>query len=482
MDLKVIARQIMLERGFIPDFPPQALEQLSDIKKHTQPLTFEKGVRDLRHLPWSSIDNDDSLDIDQIEVAEPLTNGMVKIMIAIADVDALVPKNSPIDIYASEETTTVYAGIRTFPMLPNELSNDKTSLAENMNRPSIVIEFTVKSDGSLSSSDIYRAIVRNHAQLTYNSVGKWLESSSLAPIKISESKELQEQLKLQDKIAQILKNKRHEHGGLYLESIQIHPIFSGTKIADIANQEKNRATDLIEDFMITANEVVGKKLEKLSILKRVVKTPKRWDRIVQLAANYKTKLPSEPSSKELNEFLISRKTIDPDHFADLSLAIIKLIGPGEYIMERGSDNKQGHFGLAVQDYTHSTAPNRRFADIVTQRIIKAMLNGDKNPYSDEELVTIANNCTLKENLANKVERDMSKRIAAMVMSHRIGEIFNAVVTGVTTHGTFVRILHPHVEGLLAQGETGLDVGDILKVKLIYTDVNRGYIDFANINR
>jgi exoribonuclease-2 len=320
-------------------------------------------------------------------------------------------------------------------------------------------------------------MVRNQAQLTYNAVGEWLEGTGHAPPKISVSAQLQAQLKLQDEVAQVLKNQRYRHGALNIETNEVHPVVLNQQVVDVVKQEKNRATELIEDFMIAANGVVARALEKVSSLRRIVKTPERWDRIVQLAATKGEQLPAQPDSKALNDFLVKRKAADPDHFADLSLAVIKLIGPGEYVLERPGDPEQGHFGLAVQDYTHSTAPNRRFADIVTQRLIKAMLAGAPAPYSDDELAGIAKNCTVKEDAARKVEREMTKRLSAVAMSHRIGETFNAIVTGVTPHGTFVRVLQPHIEGLLAQGQQGLDVGDKVRVKLTRTDVQRGYIDF-----
>ena len=324
------------------------------------------------------------------------------------------------------------------------------------------------------------AIIRNKAQLTYNAIGAWLENKSGAPAKVTTSTELQSQLKQQDEVAQALKNGRFRHGALNIETIEVRPVVLNDKVVAVAKQEKNRATELIEDFMIAANEVVARMLEtnKVSSIRRVVKTPERWDRIVELAAKQGEQLPAEPDSKALNEFLIKRKTADPDHFADLSLAVIKLMGPGEYVLERPGDPEQGHFGLAVQDYTHSTAPNRRFADLVTQRLLKAVLASQPAPYSDAELAAIALNCTLKEDAARKVEREMSKRISAVAMSGRIGETFDAIVTGLTSRGTFVRVMKPAMEGLLAQGQQGADVGDKLRVKLTRTDVQRGYIDFV----
>jgi VacB/RNase II family 3'-5' exoribonuclease len=480
IDLKAVASQVMIVNGFEPAFSPQVQQELEELKAHPPKVGPSPTIRDLRNLLWSSIDNDTSRDLDQAEVAERLPNGETKVLVAIADVATFVSKSSAIDAHAAKETTTVYTGVRNFPMLPEQLSTNTTSLLEIEDKLSIVIEFVVGNDGSVDSSSVYQAIVRNKAQLTYNAVGAWLENKSGAPDKVAASTELQSQLKLQDEIAQTLKNVRHRHGALNIETIEVRPVVLNDKVVDVVKQEKNRATELIEDFMIAANEVVARMLEanKVSSIRRVVKTPERWGRIVELAAKLDEQLPTDPDSKALNEFLIKRKSADPDHFADLSLAVIKLMGPGEYVLERPGDPEQGHFGLAVQDYTHSTAPNRRFADLVTQRLIKAVLASQPAPYSDDELAAIALNCTLKEDAARKVEREMSKRISAVAMSSRIGETFDAIVTGVTSRGTFVRVLKPAVDGLLAQGQQGADVGDKLRVKLIRTDIQRGYIDFA----
>ena len=478
LDLQATAKEIMRLHGFQPDFPPTVLQQLTDLRAHPPQIASGKDVRDLRNLLWSSIDNDTSRDLDQIEVAERLPNGDMKVLVGIADVDAFVPKQTAIDQHAARETTTVYAGVRNFPMLPEELSTGKTSLLENQDCLSVVIEFVADAGGHVTSSDVYRALARNRAQLQYNSVGAWLEGTATAPAKVAASTDLQAQLRLQNEIAQKLKNQRFANGALNLQTDELRPLILNDQVVDMEKQQKNHATELIEDFMIAANGVVARMLEKVSSLRRIVKQPERWDRIVQLAATFGEKLPPDPDSKALNDFLLKRKASDPDHFADLSLAVIKLIGPGEYVLERPGDPSPGHFGLAVQDYTHSTAPNRRFPDIVTQRLIKAVLAGEPNPYSENELTAIAANCTQKEDAARKVEREMSKRLAAIAMQNRIGAIFDAIVTGVTPHGTFVRALQPHVEGLLAQGAQGIDVGDKLRVKLIRTDVQHGYIDFA----
>lgn len=478
VDLQQTAKQIMIEHGFEPDFPPQVAQQLQDLKKRS--LQTENGARDLRSLLWSSIDNDTSRDLDQIEVAERQPDGSIKVLIGIADVDAFVAKGSPIDDHAARETTTVYTGIRNFPMIPEELSTGISSLLENQDRLSVVTEFVVTPDGTVNSGDIYHAVVRNQAQLTYNAVGSWLGDAGVPPAKVASSSELQSQLKLQDEAAQALRQKRFSRGALNIETTDIRPILLNDQIVDVAQQNKNRATDLIEDFMIAANGMVAQFLEKVPSLRRIVKTPERWDRIVQLAKGRGDSLPTQPDSKALNGFLLRQKAADPDHFADLSLAVIKLMGPGEYVLEKPGEPDQGHFGLAVQNYTHSTAPNRRFADVVTQRLLKALLSNQVGPYSEDELQQIAKACTLKEDAARKVEREMSKRVAAVALSNRIGQTFDAIVTGVNDHGSFVRVLAPRVEGMLVEGAQGVDVGDRVKVKLLRTDPQRGYIDFARV--
>jgi exoribonuclease-2 len=473
-DLQSIARQVMLDYGFNPDFPPPVQQQLAQLKS-TPPAD---GLRDLRNLLWSSIDNDTSKDLDQIEVAEPLPSGDVKIMVGIADVDTDVPRDSAIDQHACSQATTVYTGVRNFSMLPEKLSTGLTSLLENQDNASIIIEFVVSADGHVKSTDLYRALVRNRAQLTYAGVGGWLENTAPAPSKVAASTDLQAQLKLQNTVAQALRQQRYRHGALNIETIEVRPILINDRVADVVKQEKNLGTELIEDFMIAANEVVARALLSVSSIRRVVKTPERWDRIVQLAAPQGGHLPANPDSKALNDFLMQRKAADPTHFADLSLAVIKLMGPGEYILERPGDPETGHFGLAVQDYTHSTAPNRRFADLVTQRLIKSFLGKGSNPYTDSELDSIAKTCTEREDAARKVEREMSKRISAAALADRIGQVFDAIITGASSKGTFVRVLKPHVEGMLVQGQQGLDVGDSLRVKLVRTDIQKGYIDFA----
>jgi VacB/RNase II family 3'-5' exoribonuclease len=477
-DLFAVARQEMIDEGFDPDFPPGVDEQLAALK--SQPAPAPDGeVRDLRARLWSSIDNDTSRDLDQIEVAERV-NGGIRLLIAIADVATDVSIGSPIDQHAAAQTTSVYTGIRTFSMLPEQLSTDLTSLNEAADRLAVVVEMLVAGDGSISSTSIYRALVRNQAQLTYNSVGPWLEGTSGAPAKVGASADLQGQLKLQDEAAQVLLDERHRLGALNIDRVEAEAIITDGHVQGINARKKNRATELIENFMIAANGVMARTLMNAGVpsIRRVVRTPERWQRIVELAARYGEQLPAEADSGALNRFLQKRKAADEVHYADLSLAVVKLMGPGEYVFARPGDADQGHFALAAHDYTHSTAPNRRFADTVTQRLIQSVLAKRPSPYSDEQLASIARNCTLKEDAARKVERVMNKRIAAVALQPRIGEMFDAVVTGVTPKGVFVRVLGPPAEGLLVRGQQGVDVGDQLRVKLVSTDPRRGYIDFA----
>ncbi len=476
-DLQAAARQSMIEHGFEPDFPPEVGRELAALK--TNPRKASAHAADLQHLLWSSIDNDTSRDLDQIEYAETLANGDVLVLIGIADVDAYVSKGSAIDRHAAVETVTVYSGVRNFPMLPEELSTGLTSLLEGEDRACVVTEFVLDAKNHVVGSRVYPATAHNKAQLAYNGVGAWLDGKAEAPAKVAASAELQAQLKLQDAIAQRLRAERYERGALNIETIETHAVLQGDAI-DIQTQQRNSATELIEDFMIAANGVVARTLreKRIASIRRIVKTPKRWDRIVELAAQMGEKLPADPDSKALNDFLCRRKTEDPDHFADLSLAVVKLMGPGEYVLERPDDPPEGHFGLAVEDYTHSTAPNRRYADLVTQRLVKTMIADQPSPYPDDELAAIAANCTTKATAERKVEREMQKRIAAVAMRHRIGDTFHAIVTGVTDRGTFVRTLAPHVDGMLVHGQHGVDVGDKLTVKLVRTDPSHGFIDFA----
>jgi exoribonuclease-2 len=475
--LEQIARRAMLKYGFLPYFSAEAFGELETVPQG-DPAAESSGM-DLRHLLWSSIDNDDSLDLDQLTVAEVLTDKQVKVLVAIADVGALVSKNSAIDAHARHNTTSVYTAGGIFPMLPEKLSTDLTSLNYHQDRPAMVIEMVIGDGGVLQDATIYPAKVRNQAKLAYDSVAAWLEDKDAMPVAVAAVPGLAENLRLQDRAAQQLKALRHAHGALDLETLEARPVFAGDEIQDLRADARNRAKEIIEDFMIAANGVTARFLhgKNVASLRRMVRSPKRWDRIVEIAAQRAYKLPSQPDSKSLEGFLAAQKAADPLRFPDLSLAVIKLLGPGEYVVEVPDASIPGHFGLAVKDYTHSTAPNRRFPDLITQRILKAAIAGAHAPYSPDELTELARRCTQKENDANKVERLVAKSAAAMLLSSRIGERFDAICTGAAQKGTWVRIFNPPIEGRLLDGFEGVDVGQRLEVQLVRTDVQKGYIDF-----
>ncbi len=478
-NLQAAAHAAMIEHGFQPDFPAEAARQLAEIE--SQPAIAPGAeFTDLRGLLWSSIDNDTSRDLDQIEWAEQFADGRIRVLVGVADVDARVVKGTVLDSHAQSETTSVYTGVKVFPMLPTELSEGATSLNENEDRVAVVIEFSVGKDGTVGDGKAYRALVRNRAQLAYNSVGAWLEGRGPAPAKVAASADLAVQLKLQDAAARRLVDCRFQHGALDLETMETRPVMLAEQVVDIARLEKNRATSLIEEFMVSANGVIARTFESAGVasIRRIVRTPKRWPRIVELAARLGAQLPADPDSKALNDFLLAQKQKDPDHFPDLSLGVVKLMGPGEYVLVKPNEVSPGHFGLAVQDYTHSTAPNRRFPDVVTQRLLKAGIAKSNQPYSEDQLGAIAQRCTEMEDAARKVEREMQKRIAAVVLQKHIGQSYSAIVTGVNQYGTFVRTLDPHVEGMVVRGGKGLDVGDRVTVKLVATDPGRGFIDFS----
>jgi ribonuclease R len=475
--LQDIAHRVMLERGLLPEFSAAALAELGRIQS---PATIDGGPeRDLRDLLWASIDNDDSRDLDQLTVAEALPEDKRRLLVAVADVDALVKDGSAIDTHARHNTTSVYTAAQIFPMLPEKLSTNLTSLNINEERLAIVVEMVMGADGSLQDSDIYRARVRNRAKLAYNGVAAWLEGTGAAPEAITAVDGLAENLRTQDSAAQSMRSLRQAHGALSLETIEARPVFEGDSVRDLRVEERNRAKDIIEDFMIAANGVTARYLAARGFpsIRRVVRTPKRWDRIVEIAAEHKFVLPANPDSKALEEFLTRQKAADPLRFPDLSLAVIKLLGPGEYIAELPGDTAPGHFGLAVKDYTHSTAPNRRYTDLITQRLLKAALEGRPCPYSKDELDSLATHCTREEDVVNKVERQVEKSAAALLLESRIGEQFDAIVTGASGKGTWARLLTVPIEGRLARGFEGLDVGDRVRVQLISVDVGRGFIDF-----
>ncbi len=475
--LEAIARRAMLERGLLPDFPPAVLAELRAMRPPA--ASNGQAVRDLRDLPWASIDNDDSRDLDQLTVGQAMPGDKVKVLVAVADVDELVSPGSAIDGHARHNTTSVYTPGKVFPMLPEELSTDLTSLNPNGDRLSVVIEMVIGADGSLVDSEIYRALVHNHAKLAYDSVAAWLEGTGPVPDPIGAVDGLADNLRMQDKAAGRVKNLRHAQGALSLETVEAQPVFEGDTITRLEVQEKNRAKDLIADFMIAANGVTARYLSSrhLPSIRRVVRSPQRWDRIVDIAGEHGFKLPAEPDSEALEEFLAKERAADPLRFPDLSLTVIKLLGAGEYTAEPPDGAAPGHFGLAVKDYAHSTAPNRRYSDLLTQRLLKAAIAGERSPYSEEELAVLAAHCSRVENIAEKVERQVGKSAAALLLRSRIGEEFEALVTGAASKGTWVRLLKVPVEGKLTGGFEGVDVGDRVRVRLISVDVALGYLDF-----
>ena len=480
VDLFAIAHDSMIEAGFVPDSPSAVGTEVRAIVANSA-IPAANSAKDLRKLLWSSIDNSSSRDLDQVEYAEALPGGDTRLLIGIADVDALVPQGSAIDQQAAANCTSVYTGVKTYPMLPLELSTDLTSLNAGEDRLAVVTEMVLASDGTMKSVDIYRALVKNQAKLSYDPVGNWLDGKADVPESVTAVPGLEAQVRLQFESAKDLEEVRKQHGALELGTIQASPVVDDHgKVLELAVVEENGARDLIANFMIAANVAMAQFLEAKGgpTLRRVVRTPRYWSRIVEIAADLGEKLPDTPDSRALAEFLATRKKADPVHFPDLSLAVVKSLGPGEYAAKLPGEEGEGHFGLAVQDYTHSTAPNRRFADLVTQRLVKAALEGKPVPYSIEELRQIAEHCTERDAAARKVERKMRKVAAAVLLRDRIGEEFKAIVTGVSDKGTFARTIAPPVDGRVMRGERGLRVGDKVRVRLLSTDPERGFIDFA----
>jgi VacB/RNase II family 3'-5' exoribonuclease len=476
--LRAVAVRAMRDRGLDPDFPPDALAQAESLQK--APSTTEEPVRDLRQLLWCSIDNDDSRDLDQLSVAELLANGDVKLLVAIADVDAAVPKNSPADRHAAQNTTSVYTPAVIFPMLPEQFSTDLTSLNDDQDRLSVVVEMVVTGAGESTASDVYGARVRNRAKLAYNSVGAWLAGDGPLPPAAAQVPGIDEQLRVQDRVAQNLDRVRREHGALEFLTVEVQHVFDGDTLHEVRPQVPNRAKALIANLMIAANGVTARFLDQHAFpsLRRVVKSPERWDRIRAVATELGDELPPAADSTALSAFLERRRKAAPDRFADLSTTIIKMIGSGEYVVDPPGTEPPGHFGLAVRDYAHSTAPNRRFPDLITQRLLKAALAGHPAPYAIDELEQLAAHCTRQEDAANKVERQVRKSAAALVVASRIGDQFDAIVTGASPKGTYVRISTPPIEGRVMRGDRGLDVGDRVRVRLAGVDVERGFIDFV----
>lgn len=475
----------MLEHNLLPAFSADVSAELAALPKTavaSGPDAGASGIRDLTDHAWSSIDNDDSRDLDQLTVADAGKGGAARILVAVADVDALVKAGSAIDQHARHNTTSVYTAAEIFPMLPEELSTNLTSLNADEPRLAVVVDMAVGADGAVQSSEIYRARVFNHAKLAYNSLGAWLEGGGAPPEAMAKVTGLPDNLRLQDRIAQRLRERRHEQGALSLETIQSRPQFEGDELRQLNIERPNRAKQLIEDFMVAANGATARFLaaRKFPSIRRVVRTPKRWDRIVSLAKEHGVNLPEVPDSTALDAFLVKQRATDPLHFADLSLAVIKLMGAGEYVAERPGGEAEGHFGLAVKDYAHSTAPNRRYPDLITQRLLKAALAGQPSPYSFDEEDLLAKHCTEAEDAANKVERQVEKSAAALLLQSRIGEQFAALVTGASSKGTWARLLSIPVEGRVVRGFEGADVGDQIRVQLLSVNVERGFIDFARL--
>ena len=479
--LRTIACRAMMERGMHPDFPSEALLELVSLTQ--TPLETHPSIRDLRTLLWCSIDNDESRDLDQLTVARTNGNDSYTLLVAIADVDTLVKKGVAIDQHARHNTSTVYTPAIIFPMLPEALSTDKTSLGENQERIALVVELTVTPEGNVTGSELYRAKVANQAQLAYDDVADWLDGESPAPPALLEVSGLDEQLRLQERIAQALRKQRHQRGALSLETHENKVVFDGDALADLCPTGKNRAKEIISDFMVAANSAVARYLDAQGFpsLRRILRVPKRWDRIVALAKNLGTTLPPEPDAPALEAFLIKQRKAAPEKFADLSLSVVKLLGAGEYVAATPGQHSQGHFGLAARDYAHSTAPNRRFIDLVTQRLAKAAIAGEMAPYTIAELEAIARHCMEQEGNVTKVERQVEKAAAALLLAPHIGKRFDAIVTGAAEKGTWVRIAKPSVQGKVIRGFQGLDVGDRIQVELVATDPEQGFIDFACVS-
>ncbi len=478
--LQRIARSAMQDKGFLTDFPSSVMNTLNSLQEVAPKISGP--VRDLRNLLWCSIDNDDSEDLDQLSVAIPLTSGEVKILVAVADVDSIVNKTSVFEDHAKHNTTSVYTSALIFPMLPEKLSTDLTSLKYNADRSSIVVEYVVAVDGTIKNPDIYPAIVHNKAKLAYNSTSAWIEGNGKMPDAIAAVTGLDQNLKLQNEAAKKLKDLRYRNGALNLETIEARPIFKGDNVSALEEEKMNEAKDIIQEFMICANSVTARFLTSGNFpsIRRVVRVPKRWDRIVQLASEWKFQLPAQPDSTALDQFLLSVQSSDPDQFPDISLSVIKLLGSGEYVVEYPGEKSVGHFGLAIKDYTHSTAPNRRYPDLITQRLLKAALYKNPVPYTNIELEELAGHCTDMEDGARKVERQVEKSTAALLLGGSIGKQYDGIVTGVSDKGTWVRVFNPPVEGKVVSGFDGLDVGDRVRVQLMHTDINRGFIDFKKL--
>ncbi len=477
-ELSELAVAAMQERDLRTEFSAATLRQVDGI--NAPGTSNDADVHDLRALLWCSIDNDDSLDLDQLSVCQTLQNGAVQIQVAVADVDCLVPKDSAVDADAQINTTSVYTGPRIFPMLPEKLSTNLTSLNPGEDRLAMVCDMVFRADGSVASARLFRARVNNKAKLAYDAVSAWILGDGPLPAAAQAVPGMDAQLRTQDSVAQQLRARRLAQGALEFQTFQPKAVFDGDQVVDIVQQPQNRARQLIEELMIATNGVVAGYLmrEGRPAIRRVVRSPERWARIVQVAAELHETLPSEPDGPALENFLRKQRARDPVRFPDLSLAIVKLMGSGEYVVETPSSEKMGHFGLAVRDYAHSTAPNRRYPDLITQRLVIAALKGLASPYTVDELSRIAAHCSQQESAANKVERQIRKSEAALLLRARVGETFNGVVTGNAKGNTWVRIFTPPAEGKLAAPNANVAVGQLVQVRLDATSVERGHIDFS----
>ncbi len=475
--LRRIARKVMLDRGLFPFFSEKSLYEIENMV--VPPFHFDGSIRDLRSLCWCSIDNPNSQDIDQLTYAERTDLDETKLFVAIADVDEMVKQHSELDKHAHHNTSSVYTVAEVFPMLPEKLSANLTSLNVDCDRKAIVVEMIINDDGSINRSDIYFAIVKNYAKLTYYSVSLFLEEKDLLPIDIEEIDKLETSLLLQDIIALKMNTIKHLNGALNLHIIKTNILFEEFAIKDFVIEPNTRAKEMISDFMICVNSIVSKFLvkNKYPSIRRVITEPKRWDRIIALASDWGTILPDAPNSKALDEFLLKVKSTDPDNFPEVSLSVIKLLGSGEYVVEQMGEEKIEHFGLAVHEYTHSTAPNRRYPDLITQRLLKKAIKGEPASYQFEDIKEIAIHCTKMENIVKKIERQVEKSASAMLIQSRIGESFNGVITGASEKGTWVRVFNPPIEGRLIFGYQKMDVGDKIHVELINVNVEQGFIDF-----
>ena len=474
-----VAEEAMREKGFLPKPPDAAVAEA----ERAQPVSGAvDGMRDLRALPWTSIDNPESQDLDQIEVAEKAAGG-TRLLVGIADVDVFVARGSAIDQYAGNNTTSVYTGVRTFPMLPERLSFHLSSLLANEARAAIVIETMVHDDGSISDAVVYPALVENKAKLDYPSVSAWLDGKGPPPPPLANAPELQAQVRLHDELARALADSRRRDGAIDVDTGEVRPVVDADgKVTGLVAHHQDRAGRVIEELMIASNRSVARALDKAGLpsIRRVVKQPERWARIVAYAAERGVTLPGAPSSLALSKFIDQMRTEHADEFSEISLAIVKLMGRGEYVAHAPDEPDIGHFGLATMEYAHSTAPNRRYPDLVTQRILKARARGGAQPYRRDELATIAQRCTQMEAMAEKVERRVQKSAAAQLLQHRVGDVFAGIITGAGDKGCFVRVFDPTAEGKVVRGERGLAVGQKVQVRLVDVSVQKGFIDFERV--